>query len=53
MKVFIGSVIVVLIAAIITWFISSIFFKPVGSVIKRRAQKFKKNMEESDVDGNE
>lgn len=48
MKIFVGSIIVLIIAVIITWFALSIFFKPVGGVIKKQANNFKHKMEEKD-----
>lgn len=42
MKVVIGSVIVILIAAVVTWFLASLLFKPIGGVVKKSTSEFKK-----------
>ena len=47
MKIFIGSVIVIVLSAITTWFLLSFLFKPVGSIINKQTNSFIKKMNES------
>lgn len=48
MKIVIGSIIVLIFASIVTWFLLSVLFKPLGNLVSKRTSKFKKNMKEKD-----
>lgn len=50
MKIFIGSILVIIITSIITWFLLSIIFKPVGKIVQKHSSSFKDRWEEEDID---